>query len=204
MRNFEERKAEVFRRSEKRIKERKQRRNHILMACIPLVLCLTIFGAFLFPGVIPESPREPGSTEAAMGGLTENKSESIACPIAKITVSGRGFSQSYTDVSDVLQISDQLYSYSTRGPDGNSATGNSTTGNGAAGEDYKENADDVSGSIADSANSGYTITLVMNEGNKTEYYLVGSTLKNLTTNQTHTLSQKQVNELEDLLGIPHQ
>jgi len=49
MRNFEERKAEVFRRSEKRIKARKQRRNHILMACIPLALCLAILSAFLFP-----------------------------------------------------------------------------------------------------------------------------------------------------------
>lgn len=201
MRNLNECQAEVFRRSEKRIKERKQRRNHILMACIPLVLGITIFGAFLFPGVIPESPRDPGSTEAAMGGLTENKSESLTCQIAKITVSGLGFSHSYTNAADVLLISDHLYSYGSRGPQTNGSTNDGIVDEG---EDLKENADDVSGSLADSANTGYTITLVMHEGDKTEYYLVGNTLKNLTTNQTHTLSQKQANELKELLGISHQ
>ena len=108
MRNFEERKAEVFRRSEKRIKERKQRRNHLIMACLPLVLCITILGAFLFPGGTPE---DPGFNGAAGGGLTEEKFESLSCPIAKITITGGNFSQTYREVEDLLLISDQLYSY---------------------------------------------------------------------------------------------
>lgn len=201
MKDLNECQAEVFRRSEKRIRQRKQRRNHILMACIPLVLCITIFSAFLFQGVTPESPRDPGSTEAAMGGLTQDGCESLSCPIARITVAGLDFSQTHTNTSDVLLISDLLYSYSTRGPETSGSTNDEAV---AEGDDRKENADDVFGSIADSSTTGYTITLVMHEGDKTEYYLVGNTLKNLTTNQTHTLSQKQVNELKDLLGIPQQ
>ena len=196
MRNFEERKAEVFRRSEKRIKERKARRNHILMACIPLVLCITLLGAFLFPGATPEDPSFNGS---AGGGLTEEKFESLSCPIAKITVTGGNFSQTYKEVEDLLLISDQLYSYGSRGSETNGTTDD---GIASEGEDRKENADDVSGSVADSANIAYTITLITHEGVKTEYQLVGKTLENLTTKQTYHLSQTQVNELYELLGIP--
>ena len=196
MRNFEERKAEVFRRRDKRIKERKQRRNHILMACIPLVLCITLLGAFLFPGATPEDPSFNGS---AGGGLTEEKFESLSCPIAKITVTGGNFSQTYKEVEDLLLISDQLYSYGSRGSETNGTTDD---GIASEGEDRKENADDVSGSVADSANNAYTITLITHEGVKTEYQLVGKTLKNLTTKQTYNLSQTQVNELYELLGIP--
>ena len=42
MRSFEERKAEVFRRSENRIKERKRNRNRILAMCIPICLVITV------------------------------------------------------------------------------------------------------------------------------------------------------------------
>ena len=196
MRNFEERKAEVFRRSEKRIKERKARRNHILMACIPLVLCITLLGAFLFPGATPEDPSFNGS---AGGGLTEEKFESLSCPIAKITITGGNFSQTYREVEDLLLISDQLYSYGSRGNETNGTTDDSIA---SEGEDRKENADVIYGNVTDHSNVAYTITLVTHEGVKTEYQLIGKTLKNLTTKQTYNLSQTQVNELYELLGIP--
>ena len=196
MRNFEERKAEVFRRSEKRIKERKQRRNHLIMACLPLVLCITILGAFLFPGGIPEDPRFNG---ASGGGLTEEKFESLSCPIAKITITGGNFSQTYREVEDLLLILDQLYSYGSRGNETNGTTDDSIA---SEGEDRKEHADDIYGNITDHSNVAYTITLVTHEGVKTEYRLAGKTLENLTTKQTYHLSQTQVNELYELLGIP--
>ena len=50
MRTMQECYEEALRRSEERIKERKKRRTHLLVACIPLVLCLTIFAGFLLPG----------------------------------------------------------------------------------------------------------------------------------------------------------
>lgn len=171
----------------------------MLMACIPLVLCITLFSAFFLPGMMPEDSRASGSTEAAKGELTQDGCESLAVSIAKIEVSGFRYFQTYTDISDVLLICDQLYAYSTRVPEANGSANDGFT---AEDEDRKENVDDISGSIADSANTGYTITLVMREGGKTEYYLAGNTLTNRTDNQTHTLSQKQVTELKDLLGIP--
>ena len=198
MRDLNECQAEVFRRSEKRIKERKQHRNHMLTACIPLVLCVTLFLSFWLSGVLPEGIKNASTTETEEVSQTHNSSESLSCPIAKITVSGVNFSKTYTKASDVLPISNHLYAYGTRGPENNGITSE-----GDVGEGYETDADDVSGSIADSVNSGYTITLILHEGQKTEYYLLGKTLNNLNTNQTYTLTQKQVKELKDLLGIPH-
>ena len=196
MRNLNECQAEVFRRSEKRIKERKQRRNHLIMVCLPLVICITILGAFLFPGATPE---DPGIIGSAGGGLTEEKFESLSCPIAKITVTGGSFSQTYREVEDLLLISDQLYSYGSRG---NETNGTTDDGIASEGEDRKENADDIYGNITDHSSVAFTITLITHEGVKTEYQLTGKTLKNLTTKQTYDLSQTQVNELYELLGIP--
>ena len=196
MRELHECQAEVFRRSEKRIQKRKQRRNHLIMACLPLVLCITILGAFLFPGGIPE---DPGFNGAAGGGLTEEKFESLSCPIAKITITGGNFSQTYREIEDLLLISDQLYSYGSRGNETNGTTDDSIA---SEGEDRKEHADDIYGNITDHSNVAYTITLVTHEGVKTEYRLAGKTLENLTTKQTYHLSQTQVNELYELLGIP--
>ena len=199
MRELHECQAEVFRRSEKRIKERRARRNHILMACIPLVLCITILGAFLRPNVTPDGAAEPGDTRPVVDGMGSDGFTSLSCPIAKITVSGNNFSISHTEVADLLLISDQLYSYGTRAP-----SSNGTTDNVVDEDDVpKDNGEDVSGSIMDSANAAYTITMVTHEGVKTEYQLVGKTLTNMTTNQTYKLTQTQANELRTLLGIPN-
>lgn len=61
MKTFEERKAEVFRRSEKRIQSRRRRRNRILAFCIPLCLMLTVWSVSLFP---PDSAANPGGNHA--------------------------------------------------------------------------------------------------------------------------------------------
>ena len=51
MRSFEERKAEIFRRSENRIKEHRRHRNRVLSLCIPLCLAVACSAAIL-PGML--------------------------------------------------------------------------------------------------------------------------------------------------------
>lgn len=58
MRNLEECRAEVFRRSEARIRARKRRNIAILTACVPLVLCVALAWAAGLPGA------ERGAAEA--------------------------------------------------------------------------------------------------------------------------------------------
>lgn len=52
MREIKECTAEVFRRSEKRIKERTKKRNRILAACVPFCLILAVFSFVTFSGVL--------------------------------------------------------------------------------------------------------------------------------------------------------
>ena len=68
MRNFEERKAEVFRRSEKRIKERIRKRNSILAAGIPLCLVFIVLSIASFP--VKEAATTPGMGEEVTDGGT--------------------------------------------------------------------------------------------------------------------------------------
>lgn len=55
MRSLEECKAEVFRRSEKIIKQRKVARRCIIAACVPLVLVLSVCLAMVVPAMMPAS-----------------------------------------------------------------------------------------------------------------------------------------------------
>ena len=74
MRNLEDCKAEVFRRSEERIKERKRKRNRVLACCIPLCLLLVAGGMYIRPLLEPvdESMKWGGTNQMpdrVLGGL---------------------------------------------------------------------------------------------------------------------------------------
>ena len=192
MRELHECQAEVFRRSEKRIKERKQRRNHILMACIPLVLCVTIFGGLFLPNLddykgAPESSDEllySGTGTEAVGGLFTGS----------IEVSGNGISNYYTAVADVQGINallNGIVAIPETAPDGGDrdfVTEDSSS------TDLKEN--------ANANEQGYTIVVKRSDGSSTEYLLVGSLLIDQTTQQEYPVSEDTMKELKDALGIP--
>lgn len=66
MRSFEERKEEIFRRSQQRIAQRKKTVKRVVLTCVPLVLCVTaLTGYFALAGfgkmdlAAPESAMEP-------------------------------------------------------------------------------------------------------------------------------------------------
>lgn len=84
MRSFEERMAEISRRSEERLKERKKRRSRLLAACIPIVLC----AALILPGMLPAG----------------NAADSAGT----VKVSGDGVSHCYTAAEDVTEITDLI------------------------------------------------------------------------------------------------
>lgn len=196
MRNLTECQAEVFRRSEERIKERKKRRIHMLVACIPVVLCI----ALLLPVFLPEekaaAPNAMGSPESGMDGISVVVDESLSEAAVSVTVLGEGFSNTLVDDTAVHRVCAYLSSFGTRGSETNGLTDDMVV------EENAESAHDELQDNVGSLNSGYTITLVMEE-NKTVYCLDGNTLENQTSNQMYSLSDNQVIELMDMLGIPH-
>ena len=62
MRSFEERKAEVFRRSENRIKERRKARSRALAVCIPLCLIITVWSVTVLPAMLSANKKNSGAT----------------------------------------------------------------------------------------------------------------------------------------------
>ena len=71
MREINEITAEVFRRSDKRIKERKRNRNRIIMRCIPFLICITVFSATILPAMMPANDSAPPQNEGAWGGIND-------------------------------------------------------------------------------------------------------------------------------------
>ena len=71
MRDINEITAEVFRRSDKRIKERKRNRNRIIMCCIPFLICITVFSATILPAMMPAKDSSPPQNEGAWGGIND-------------------------------------------------------------------------------------------------------------------------------------
>ncbi len=67
MRNFEERKAEVFRRSENRIKERRRSFKRMLAFCIPLCLIVTVLSVTMLYGILPSGKDSVSETGKQIG-----------------------------------------------------------------------------------------------------------------------------------------
>lgn len=192
MRNFEERKAEVFRRSVKRIKERKQRRNHILMTCIPLVLCLTIFGAFLFPQLDDLKQAPESNNEHYFSGAMGQEADG-GLFAGSVEVSGNGVSSYYTSVENVQGIM-RLINGIVAVPETDDA-------------DKDENfvvEDSTSTELkGDHKENGYRILVKRSDGSSAEYLLVGSMLIDQATQNEFYMSEDTSKELKDALGIPH-
>ena len=78
MRNFEDCKAEVFRRSEERIKERKRTRNRVMACCIPVCLLLVAGGLYIRPLLEPvdemgrKSEEDCAIPEREPGGVADD------------------------------------------------------------------------------------------------------------------------------------
>ena len=188
MRDLMECQAEVFRRSEKRIKARKQRRNHILMACVPLVICVTL--AFVLKPIMPSNQKtEPeDTTQQESTGLPESGGMMASNSVAVI---GAGFSNNVTLVEDFREITSLLESITTGSGDRNNATTD---------EPLYGDASDVDGAAPMSG--GYLVTVIGEDGTETVYRLDGLGLVNQTTNERFLMDAETGSLLNNALGIP--
>ena len=105
MREINECTAEVFRRSEKRIKERKRNRNRILAFCIPLCLIVTVWSIMILPAIMPANK----SNNAAGEGMDMAGSvDGTAAAYVRVEVMSTGTATQSTilkdDADEVAQI----------------------------------------------------------------------------------------------------
>lgn len=193
MRNFEERLGEIRRRGEA-LKRKRKNRQRMLAACIPLVLCVGLCGLFLpdwkATPVSGENPNPSGAVGDPSSETQRVTAEDFS--VQQIRVEGFGFQITHTDDRALRQIDGLLSELMRRQEVLATSPVNPVSGSDDPGFGGKE---------GDSEQMGFVVTVETPEGVQ-QYYLLGSTLKNLQTGCTRHLDEQDLLALKDVLGIP--
>lgn len=191
MRSVEARVAEIRRRSEAILEARKKRKKHILAACVPLVVCLSLCAGAVLPGVLPEADKDTNTSADGGCGKKESVPENMGVAAGTVEVSGAGSDHRVTDPEQVGYIAallNQLFAEQEIGGVGNDdlQTGSST-----------------SLTDRDEAAKGdrYHIILIGENGIGTVYWLDGSVITEGNSLREQTLSQEALETLKKALGI---
>ena len=229
MMNFDERKAEVFRRSQVII-EKRRKKNRIIALCLPFVLCAFVFSVTVLPAMLPaskEAPREPDGITSNLlidaeedlemyASNTENEStqtQNICC--LNISVSRYDFSVTkgvaeIEDAKQIKKITEMLdeYSYAFQSDSVNSdanqttSTQQSVEQSASSGGTRGENQKDETSSKSSQkkgASSTYYITLTFADGTEKNYTLRRETL--ISEDQVIELTKQQASLLRAEFGL---
>ncbi len=190
MRNFGEIKAEVLRRSEDRIKERKRKRKRVITFCVPLCVVLAVCSLTVFPLL---SDTNKGNAQP------ENKSENMAdsdVGFVSVEISGYNVYEKITDIDKINQIysafTDLHYNMKPGASDTDAALKDETIdfGNSSAEDDSGEK-------------SGLKIYFKTSGGDEIQFVMTYGQLYNTDSGVKTYLSEKRTRELLELLGIAY-
>ena len=198
MREINECTAEVFRRSEKRIKERKRNRNRILAFCIPLCLIVTVWSIMILPAMMPANK----SNNAAGEGMDMAGSvDGTAAAYVRVEVMSTGTATQSAILKDDADEVAQIY-YTVQSSFVNSGGGNKESAKEEAEDDaLTDENKDYSQSGTTNLSSGFRIIFSTENGAQTIYSLSGDKLINETTKQETILAEDQRSNLLNMLGL---
>ena len=200
MRSFEERKEEIFLRSEKRIKQRKKTVKRVVLSCVPLVLCVTVLSGYLALGGVgrsdmsaPESAFEPNYMVQDSDYAYSNGSpapeladapESVAFmqPVS-VQVKRNSLEQTYTD-TDTLQRLESLLPMQGLMEDGDNAN-SPESGEGIPDEE-----------TAYRVETAFTLTVTYESGRVVTYTVTSNFISG--PESIRTLNREQLQWLEEL------
>ena len=197
MREINECTAVVFRRSEKRIKERKRNRNRILAFCVPLCLIVTVWSIMILPAMMPanKSNNSAGEGMDIMGGVDGTDAAFVCVEIMSIGTATESTIQK-DDATEVAQIYSTLQSSFV-----NSGGGNKESVNEEAEDNALTENKDFSQSGTTYLSSGIRIIFTTENGSQTIYSLSGDKLINETMKQETILTEDQCSNLMNMLGL---
>ena len=198
MREINECTAEVFRRSEKRIKERKRNRNRLLAFCIPLCLIVTVWSIMILPAMMPASKSDNNAGEGMdiMGSV-----DGTAAAYVRVEVMSTGTATQSAILKDDADEVAQIY-YTVQSSFVNSGGGNKESAREEAEDDaLTEENKDYSQSGTTNLSSGFRIIFTTENGAQTIYSLSEDKLINETTKQETILTDDQRSNLLDMLGL---
>ena len=182
MRELNECTAEVFRRSEKRIKERRRNRIRILAFCIPCCLVLTVWGVVGISPAVTEDSCDAADQEKNFdntGEMVEYLYSSLEIKKSNTVI------ESMTDAAETARIFELI--------DGcfaeDDVIDNSST-------ETQPDMDEVP-----AANEEISIIFYELNGRETVYILKGNLLLNENNGESAALSQKQLSKLKTALKL---
>lgn len=183
MRNLEQCKAEVLRRSENRIKERRKKRRQVVAWCVPLVLCMTVFLGIMLPSMGEKA--KSAEWDYLDGAMTEN---GYVCDYQEVVIQDSGgSSRNVTSPEEVAELYEAIYAL-----DPSIGTGQRET---------VGTVDPEAPIYGNEERTGRAITFFRTDGGSISYILEGNVLYNLTWNLEIPLTQEQAAELRAALGI---
>lgn len=206
MRELNELKAEIFRRSEEKIKERQRRRQRIVALCVPLCLCAVIVSALSLPRLFgtKEGDTEKLELSADVAEMAEINGGSEPDAISETEIAVAELRSKVGDVEQYEKITDkerasELYGlimrmFRTTGtpgdPDGNPET-----------QENREPSDSVVSHSSPAAE--YTVTFTGEGGEKAVFYIDGDTVEDIN-GVSATLSSEVLENLKTALGLSEQ
>ena len=208
MRNFEERKAEVFRRSENRIKERKRNRNRILAMCIPLCLVLTIFSFTMLPGMLPVG--SDNAENEQIGNISDGIADTdgagnpgLVHSFVMVDVKGTGAQSQYhstiENASGVNDVFEQIYTILIPHESHNDIVGDFADGDTELPD--SDGSDELKDATNNTKASSYIITMSTTNGVNRTFTFTENKLYDAELNVEVKLTNEQVRNLKAALGL---
>lgn len=190
MRNFDERKKEIFKRSNERIAKRKKTQK-MLSLCIPLALCVTALSVIFIPKIALlndkcASPEYIYTTSDVAYTSLEVKNNALFLT----------YSKDYKNQADIDRIYKEIASHFA---DNDCSGTEDLTDKGT--EPKKENFNNDGYTQDTSKSLSYTITFSSPNGEMLIYTLDGNKLTNNTTNQKVVLTDTQLLQLKKVLNL---
>lgn len=204
MRELQECTAEVFRRSEQRIKTRKRNRNHIIALCIPLCLMLTVWSVTVLPAMLPSGPKTAeGESVGDVSDVTLDtaggSNPDLVHDFVSVEVKGTGVQSQYhsaiSDTSGVNAVFEQLYTILLPYASHDDIVGEPSVETESVGPGELKDHTGVTKA------SSYIITMVTATGEKRTFTLTDHKLYDAELNIAITLTEEQGKGLKSALGL---
>lgn len=180
MRSFEERKAEIFHRSYKRIEKKKRIRNRIVLTCIPIFFCLVFASITLFSRTF--SAYMPIHEE--MTNSSETFSSYIGAKVILLTPENK-YNKTFDDKDKVADIKDTIHSIT-------ESFYSSFAEDSSKGQELKSQI---------LRSDEYKIILKNPDGRQEVYKLKDTLLTSVSTSAVYHLSDTQAIQIYSVLGL---
>ncbi|MBR5453684.1 MAG: hypothetical protein IKV54_06360 [Clostridia bacterium] len=189
MRDLNEYKAEIFRRSEEKLKKKRRRRLTVLSVCAPLCLIIAVWSVTVLPAMMPAKSAGPGyhPGDGLVGGLTELLSVKISFTADSLETSKslKGSDRATQIYCEILDIY-------------NEAAVSDTDTDPPKYSDNPGGKDEITFS---GENILYKIEFTDSSGEKAQYTLKGNVLCAYPSGHKVLLTGNQLNKLKTMLEI---